>query len=67
MDPIYQNPDGPNATEITNWKPDPVPSLCSMNPATYGGKRRRVLKSNRSKKSKKSKNVKRKWRTMRKR
>jgi hypothetical protein len=58
MDPFYQNPNGPNATEITNWKPHTIP----MNTLNYvvnqgGGAKRakKIIKKSLKKKTKKTK------------
>lgn len=55
MDPFYQNPNGPNATEITNWKPETIPintlNYVVSNGEIARGGTKRVRKS--SKKTKK--------------
>jgi len=62
MDPIYQNPNGPDATEITNWKPHTIP----MNTLNYvinqGGAKRakKLIKKSEKKSTKKTKKTEKK-------
>jgi len=65
MDPIYQNPNGPNATEITNWKPHTIPMNTLNYVVNQGGGAKRAIKSTKKSEKKSTKKTKKTKKTKR--